>query len=178
MSLDFLMSADRLLQVASVAAYVLGLAVALRLVWVSWRRADAAAATLAALLENRSRDVRRTARRTLSLRREAELVRRRAGEVEAQNREIEERLDASRGERRPVFVFSELKRPGDRLFQAEVRHTAGRPVPEPFKDGARTYAVWASDERRAHARLAGTYRDEAGYTVSVTGERERMPRPI
>jgi hypothetical protein len=176
-NLDFLLSADRLLQVASVGAYVLGFAVAFRLVWSRWRRSLSAYGTLEKLIENRSGEIRRTARRTLALKREAAVMEGMVRDAEQAAREMERRLEDAKGVRRPVFVVAEVKRPGDLLYEAEVVHNPTRPVPEAFKDGCRTCVVWAADERRAHARLASVYRDEAGYSVGPVRVRERMPKP-
>jgi hypothetical protein len=176
-NLDLLLSADRLLQVASVGAYVLGFAVAFRLVWARWRRSLTAYGTLETLIANRSAEIRRTARRTMALKREAAVLEGMARDAEQAARELERRLEDHKGVRRPVFVVSEVKRPGDLLYEAEVSHNPARPVAEAFRDGRRTCVVWAADERRAHARLASVYRDEAGYAVGPVRLRERMPKP-
>jgi len=176
-NLDILLSAERLLEVAAVGAYVLAFAVAFRMVWMRWRRSASAYDTLETLIGNRSAEIRRTARRTLALRREASVLGRMVEEAEQGARELERQLEDSKGVRRPVFVVSELKRPGDLLYEAEVSHNPARPVPEAFRDGRRTCVVWAADERRAHARLASVYREETGYTVGPVRVRDRVPKP-
>jgi len=172
-----LLSADRLMHIASYGVYVFALALTVRRILQRWQQVAMASSSYAKLAEARSREIRRLGKRTYVLRRELRLAEKMVADAVAELQEMEASVAERRDARRAVFMLDELCRPGDKLFEAEVRHVA-RAVPEPFKDNERTYLVWAADERRAHSRLTMHFRNDVGYSVGPVRPRDAMPPPL
>lgn len=174
MGLSFAMI-DRFLAATAIGVYLVALAWCVRIVLTLVLKARRRLAETETQIDVLSQAVRRTARLCWAMKREARLMEEERTVIERDLLVLGDAIDVARSRRRPVFVFGEARRPEDRLFEIDVTHDLGSPVPVPFADGLRSYVLWASSATAARGRVVSVFRPEDGYEHSEARARASMP---
>ena len=171
---QFLLSTDRLLEVAAWGIYAFTLIFICRIFIHRFGRFSNVLKLNGSVLHARSVELRRAARHTLALKRENQSTTLQCQSLTEDSDKDDISVEELKKTRRAVFVLNETRRFEDKLYESVVSHKT-RPVREPFLNHKRIYLVWAPDERRAHAKLSSHFKGDLGYEVGKVSERTMMP---